>query len=119
MLHQFCLYMRRTLSPISLSTKLRDMDAALINGEYTRVSTLIENDPMKLWNAIHTKGSKISLVRTTYHRLKTRVNEIAPDVVKSCGAEFRKHKAQRKFAKERTDKILGTKKSRFKRISGS
>lgn len=111
--------MGRQMSSITLSRKLRERDSALINGEYTRVSTLIKNDPMKLWNAIHTKGSKISLVRTTYHRLKTRVNEIAPDVVKSCGAEFRKHKAQRKFAKERTDKILGTKKSRYKKIYGS
>ena len=111
--------MRRTLSPISLSTKLRDTDTALINGEYTRVSTLIENDPMKLWNAIHTKGSKISLVRTTYHRLKTRINEIAPDVVKSCEDKFRKHQAYRKFAKEMNDNILGTNKSRFQRISSS
>lgn len=111
--------MGRQMSSISLSRKLRDMDNALINGEYTRVSTLIENDPMKLWNAIHRKGSEISLVRTTYHRLKTRIKEIAPDVVKSCEEKFRKYQAQRKFAKEKNDNILGTQKSKFQRISSS
>jgi len=111
--------MGRQMSSITLSRKLRERDSALINGEYTRVSTLIKNDPMKLWNEIHRKGSKISLVRTTYYKLKTRINEIAPDVVKSCEDKFRKHQAHRKFTKEKNENILGTKKSRFQRISGS
>ena len=119
MLHRNFIDMRKGMSPISLSRKLREIDIALIKGEHIKVSTLIENDPMKLWNAIHRKGSKISLALTTYKRLKTRIKEIAPDVVKSCEEKFRKHQAQRKFAKEKNDNILGTKMSRFKRANGS
>jgi hypothetical protein len=79
----------------NISKKLRGCDSVLI-GEYRgRVLTLIEKNPLLLWNAIHKRGSKISLVRTAYYQLKCAVKAVAPDAVDAVEKKHKFYKAKR------------------------
>jgi hypothetical protein len=85
----------------NISSKRRLVDTVCINGDYYRVSTLIEENPLLLWNAIHTKKTNankrcISLVRTAYAKLKQVVSSINPDLVLAVEVEFLKKKESRK-----------------------
>tara|TARA_B110000208_G_C11543633_1_gene348954 strand:- start:51 stop:437 length:387 start_codon:yes stop_codon:yes gene_type:complete len=92
--------MKSPTKVFNISPKLRVQDAVCINLEYTRVSTLIDQDPLKLWNAIHKKSSKISLVRTAYYQLKNTVRVIAPEKVIVVDKLHELHKSKRKLMKE-------------------
>ena len=94
--------MKSPTKVFNISPKLRVQDAVCINLQYTRVSTLIEQNPLKLWNAIHKKGSKISLVRPAYDKLKSSVRQIAPEKVIEVERIHELHKSKRKLAKEIT-----------------
>ena len=88
-------------SEFNISSKRRLVDTVCINWDYYRVSTLIEENPLLLWNAIHTKKKNankrcISLVRTAYAKLKQVVSSINPDLVLAVEAEFVKKKESRK-----------------------
>lgn len=85
----------------NISSKRRLVDSVCIKGDYYRVSTLIAENPLLLWNAIHTKKTSanqhcISLVRPAYAKLKQVVASINPDLVLSVEAEFVKKKESRK-----------------------
>ena len=84
----------------NISPKLRVQDAVCINLEFIRASTLIDQDPLRLWNAIHKKDSKISLVRTAYCKLKNAVRQIAPEKVIVVDKLHELHKSKRKLMKE-------------------
>jgi hypothetical protein len=92
--------MKSPTKVFNISPKLRVQDAVCINLEYIRVSTLIDQDPLKLWNAIHKKSSKISLVRTAYYQLKNTVRVIAPEKVIVTEKLHELHKSKRKLIKE-------------------
>ena len=84
----------------NISSKLRECDAVLIGDYRGRVSTFIENHPLLLWNNIHKKDSKISLVRTAYCNLKNAVRQIAPEKVIVVDKLHELHKSKRKLMKE-------------------
>ena len=84
----------------NISSKLRECDAVLIGDYRGRVSTFIENHPLLLWNNIHKKDSKISLVRTAYFQLKDAVRVIEPEKVIVVEKLHELHKSRRKLIKE-------------------
>jgi len=84
----------------NISSKLRECDAVSIGDYRGRVSTFIENHPLLLWNNIHKKDSKISLVRTAYYKLKNAVRQIAPEKVIVVDKLHELHKSKRKLMKE-------------------
>ena len=95
----------------NISSKLRECDAVLIGDYRGRVSTFIENHPLLLWNNIHKKDSKISLVRTAYFQLKDAVRVIAPEKVILVDKIHKLHKAKKQLIKEINDemrKVNGT-----------
>ena len=84
----------------NITSKLRECDAVTIGDYRGRVSTFIENHPLLLWNNIHKKDSKISLVRTAYNQLKNTVKAIAPEKVIFVDKLHELHKSRRKLIKE-------------------
>ena len=84
----------------NITSKLRECDAVTIGDYRGRVSTFIENHPLLLWNNIHKKDSKISLVRTAYSQLKNTVKVIAPEKVILVDKLHELHKSRRKLIKE-------------------
>ena len=84
----------------NISSKLRECDAVSIGDYRGRVSTFIKNHPILLWNTIHKKDSKISLVRTAYSQLKNTVRAIAPNKVIFIEKLHELHKSKRKLIKE-------------------
>ena len=84
----------------NISSKLRGCDAVTIGDYRGRVSTFIENHPLLLWNNIHKKDSKISLVRTAYSQLKNTVRVIAPEKVIVVEKLHELHISKRKLMKE-------------------
>ena len=53
-----------------------------------------------MWNTIHKKDSKISLVRTAYSQLKNTVRVIAPEKVIVVDKLHELYKSRRKLIKE-------------------
>ena len=84
----------------NISSKLRECDAVSIGDYRGRVSTFIKNHPILLWNTIHKKDSKISLVRTAYSQLKNTVRVIAPNKVIVVEKLHELHKSKGKLMKE-------------------
>ena len=84
----------------NISSKLRECDAVSIGDYKGRVSIFIKNNPLLLWNTIHKKDSKISLVRTAYSQLKNTVRVIAPEKVIVVDKLHELHKSKRKLIKE-------------------
>ena len=84
----------------NLSSKLRLCDAVSIGDYCCRVSTFIEKHPLLLWNTIHKKDSKISLVSTAYGQLKDAIRAIAPERVIVVKKLHELHKSKRKLIKE-------------------
>jgi|TARA_B110000211_G_scaffold149690_1_gene170335 hypothetical protein len=86
----------------NITSKLRGCDAVSIGEHNARVATFTEKNPLLLWNAIHKKSSKISLVRPAYYNLKKAVRQIAPEKVIKVEKIRELHKAKRKLAREIT-----------------
>ena len=84
----------------NISPKLRECDAVTINGICGRIETLTKSYPLELWDAIHSKGSKISLVTTAYFKLKKAVFVIAPEKVVVAEKLRKLHKSKKKLMKE-------------------
>ena len=86
----------------NITSKLRGCDVVSIGEDKARVATFTEKHPLLLWNAIHKKRSKISLVRPAYYNLKKAVRQIAPEKVIKVEKIRELHKAKRKLAREIT-----------------
>ena len=84
----------------NISNKLRESDAVTINGIRGRVESITKNNPLELWDAIHSKESKISLVRTAYFKLKKAVLIIDPERVIVVEKIHELHKTKKKLIKE-------------------
>ncbi|MFL2570098.1 MAG: hypothetical protein ACJ0QH_05245 [Flavobacteriales bacterium] len=84
----------------NISSKLRECDPISIGDYRGRVSIFIKNNPLLLWNTIHKKDSKISLVRTAYSQLKNTVRVIAPEKVIVVDKLHELYKSRRKLIKE-------------------
>lgn len=101
----------------NISSKLRCCDTVLIEGNYYGVASIIENDPLKLWHAIHKRGSSISLVRPTYNKLKLAVEVISPLEVSEVNKQHEQYKVKRRLMKEISRGMLNTSASKFKKLS--
>ena len=66
----------------SLFDKCRLNDIIYSDKRLPTIEYLIDNDPLYLWKLIHTKHSKVSLVRDAYAKLKVRIHGINPRLVK-------------------------------------
>ena len=109
--------MERRTDDFCVTSKLRGQDAVCVNGETKRVELFIQSNPLNLWDAIHSNGSKISLIRTTYAQLKKAVEKINPALVEKVNKEHNLHNATRKINKEMNTGVLGTTKSTFKKLN--
>ena len=88
----------RLTDVFNTSSKLRGFDAATLKVS-AKVDSFIKNYPLDLWDVIHTQGSKISLVRDTYDRLKKIVKQKDPNRVIVAEKVFKLYKAKRKLKK--------------------
>jgi len=100
---------------LCVSKKLRENDAVKISGIYKKVFSLIESDPIALWNYIHTKGNKTSLVRTAYSKLKMVVSKIDPKLIEENSKKRSLYYATKKLNREANNGILGTPQSNFQK----
>lgn len=81
----------------TISKKLSAHHAIDIEGGYIRVGRLIEDNPLYLWNLIHSKGSDVNLTRDTYYQLHERIKKYFPEVWEANERKKRKIASQRKF----------------------
>ena len=89
----------------TVSKKRMITNSIKINDEYFNVGVLIKEDPLFIWNAIHTIGSRHSLDRTTYHILKSTILKINPELVKDV--EKKKSEIEMMaYNKKTTQKLL-------------
>lgn len=109
--------MGRGIGHICLTSKLRGQDAVCVKNETKKVELFIQSNPLDLWNAIHTTGSNISLVRTTYDLLKKAVWKISPELVHKVDRQHNLHSTTKKLNKEVNSGVFGTPKSKFKKLN--
>ena len=88
----------RLTDVFNTTSKLRGYDAATIKVS-GKVDSFIKNYPLDLWDVIHTQGSKVSLVRDTYDKLKKIVKQKDPNRVIVAEKLFKLYKAKRKLKK--------------------
>lgn len=100
-----------------VSSKKREQDSIVVDGERIVISTLIKGNPLVLWNIVHTKGSETSLVRTAYAKLKEAVAKIDSTLVEKANKEHELNKSKRKIAIELKNGTLETSKSHFRKIN--
>ena len=109
--------MKRRKDEFCLSSRRRLQDSVpLGNNEFMSVNKLLETDPVRLWNLVHTSGSKVCINRPTHYKLKQIISEVAPELlaVNEMKRELRKSKI--KLSKAISSGTLGTDKSSFKRL---
>ena len=100
-----------------LSDKCRLNDIIYSDKRLPTIEYLIDNDPLHLWKLIHTKHSKVSLVRDAYAKLKVRIHGINPKLVEQVEKKHRYHKASKRLRKELREGKLGKDGSSFKKIA--
>jgi hypothetical protein len=66
----------------TVSKKRMITNSILIDGVHYNVGVLLKDNPLFLWNSLHTRGVKLSIDRTAYAVLKNKMREIYPDLVK-------------------------------------
>lgn len=102
----------------TVTSKLRLQDAIKWHhkGEerVDRIYDLIKSYPIALWNMIHQVNSKVSLVRTAYAKLKTKID---PSLIEEVKKKHEKRKAVRQLKREIANGFINAKNSRFKKIS--
>jgi hypothetical protein len=110
----------------TVSKKRMITNSIKINGVHYNTGILIKEDPLFLWNALHTRGSKLSIDRTTYHTLKSTILELNPELVKSVEkkkAEIEMMAYNKKTNQQLLDAIKNNEidkpGSRFKRLNQS
>ena len=77
---------------------------------------LLETDPVRLWDLVHTKGSKVSLTRPTHFKLKQKISEVAPELIVVIDVKRELHKSKMKLSKAISSGTIGTDNSSFKRL---
>lgn len=107
----------------NVSHKRTAHDSIKIYGKYYGVGALIKDNPLFLWNAIHTKGSGLSLVRTDYYKLKKVIELINPLEIAKVKLEFEqrkemkvKQKLKNELLKDIKEGKIDTVQSRFKSV---
>ena len=100
-----------------LSDKYKLNDILSFDKERRSIQQLITNNPLYLWELIHTKHSNVSLVRDAYAKLKARIARINPRLVEEVEKKHRYHKASKRLRKELREGKLGNEGSSFKKIA--
>jgi hypothetical protein len=77
---------------------------------------LLETDPVRLWNLVHTKGSKVSLTRPLHFKLKQIISEVAPELIVVNNVKRELHKSKMKLSKAISSGTIGTDNSSFKKL---
>lgn len=110
----------------TVSKKRMITNSIKIDKNHYNVGVLIKEDPLFLWNAIHKKGSGLSLVRTAYHTLKSTILKINPKLVEDVEkkkAEIEIRAYNKKTKKELLEAIknneIGNTGCRFKPLNQS
>ena len=109
--------MQRRIDEFCVSSRRRLQDSVpLGNNEYMSAYRLLETDPVRLWNLVHTKGSKVSLTRPHHFKLKQIISEVAPELIAVNDVKRELRKSKMKLSKAISSGTIGTDKSSFKRL---
>jgi hypothetical protein len=110
--------MQRRKDEFCVSSRRRLQDSIpLGNNEYMSAYRLLETDPVRLWNLVHTKGSKVSLTRPHHFKLKQIISEVAPELIAINDVKRELHKGKMKLSKAISSGTIGTDKSSYKRLN--
>lgn len=101
----------------SVGDKLTLSDVIPTDKKKRTIKELIGKSPIYLWRLIHTKHSKVSLVRNAYALLKKEVAKKNPKLVEKADKEHELNKIKKIAYKEQRNGIFGGENSRFKKIS--
>jgi hypothetical protein len=109
--------MQRRKDEFCVSSRRRLQDSIpLGNNEYMSAYKLLETDPVRLWNLVHTKGSKVGLSRPHHFKLKQKISEVAPELIAINDVKRELRKSKMKLSKDILSGTIGTDKSSFKRL---
>jgi hypothetical protein len=108
--------MERRTDDFCISDRRRLQDSIIVDKQHITIRKLIDSDPVKLWNLIHSKGSKIRLVSTVHHQLKQIISKVAPELIAINDVKRELHKSKRKLSKAIATGTIGTDKSSYKRL---
>ena len=100
-----------------LSDKCRLNDIIYSDKRLPTIEYLTDNVPLHLQKLIHTKHSKVSLVRDAYAKLKVRIHGINPKLVEQVEKKHRYHKANKRLRIELREGKLSKEGSSFKMIA--
>ncbi len=110
--------MQRRKDEFCVSSRRRLQDSVpLGNNEYMSAYKLLETDPVRLWNLVHTKGSKVSLTRPHHFKLKQIISEVAPELIAINDVKRELRKSKMKLSKAISSGTIGTDKSSYKRLN--
>ena len=110
--------MQRRKDEFCVSSRRRLQDSIpLGNNEYMSAYKLLETDPVRLWNLVHTKGSKVSLTRPHHFKLKQIISEVAPELIAVNDVKRELRKSKMKLSKAISSGTIGTDKSSYKRLN--
>ena len=110
--------MQRRIDEFCVSSRRRLQDSIpLGNNEYMSAYRLLETDPVRLWNLVHTKGSKVSLTRPHHFKLKQIISEVAPELIAVNDVKRELRKSKMKLSKAISSGTIGTDKSSYKRLN--
>lgn len=108
--------MERRTDDFCITRRLRLQDSILVDNQYITIHKLIDSDPVKLWNLIHSKGSKDHLVPNVHHLLKQVISKVAPELIAINDVKRELRKSRMKLSKAITTGTIGTDKSSYKRL---
>jgi hypothetical protein len=110
--------MQRRKDEFCVSSRRRLQDSIpLGNNEYMSAYKLLETDPVRLWNLVHTKGSKVGLSRPLHFKLKQIISEVAPELIAVNDVKRELRKSKMKLSKAISSGTIGTDKSSYKRLN--
>ena len=109
--------MSRRLDEFCITSRLRLQDSIKLDNEYITIHKLMDTDPVKLWNLIHSKGSNIHLVSTDHYKLKQLITKVAPELIAVNDVKRELRKSKMKLSKAISSGTIGTDKSSYKRLN--
>ena len=109
--------MSRRLDAFCITSRLRLQDSIKLDNEYITIHKLMDTDPVKLWNLIHSKGSNIHLVSTDHYKLKQLITKVAPELIAVNDVKRELRKSKMKLSKAISSGTIGTDKSSYKRLN--
>ena len=109
--------MSRRLDDFCITSRLRLQDSIKLDNAYISIQKLMDADPVKLWNLIHSKGSNIRLVSTDHYKLKQLISKVAPELIAINDVKRELRKSKMKLSNAISSGTIGTEKSSYKRLN--